>query len=40
MGSLNRIVMQKTSRHWLRDLTPARLDAAEISGAWAMGQKG
>lgn len=34
MGSLNRIVMQKTSRQWLRDLDPSRLDAAEISGAW------
>src|SRR5690606_26702813 len=34
MVSLNRIVMQKTSRQWLRDLDPARLDAAEISGAW------
>ncbi|MCB6177163.1 methyltransferase domain-containing protein [Rhodobacter sp. Har01] len=34
MASLNRIVMQKTSRTWLRDLDPATLDAAEISGAW------
>lgn len=34
MGSLNRIVMQKTSRQWLRDLDPAVLHAAEISGAW------
>ena len=34
MVSLNRIVMQRTSRQWLRDLTPATLDAAEISGAW------
>jgi SAM-dependent methyltransferase len=34
MGSLNRIVMQKTSKEWLRELTPGALDAAEISGAW------
>lgn len=34
MVSLNRIVMQKTSRQWLRELSPATLDAAEISGAW------
>jgi SAM-dependent methyltransferase len=34
MGSLNRIVMQKASRQWLRDLNPSTLDAAEISGAW------
>ena len=34
MPSLNRIVMQKTSRRWLDDLGPAGLDAAEISGAW------
>jgi SAM-dependent methyltransferase len=34
MVSLNRVVMQKTSRAWLTELGPARLDAAEISGAW------
>jgi len=37
MASLNRIVMQKTSRTWLRDLDPVGLDAAEISGAWGEG---
>ncbi|WP_309667030.1 methyltransferase domain-containing protein [Tabrizicola sp.] len=37
MASLNRIVMQKTSRDWLRDLRPKTLDAAEISGAWGKG---
>ncbi|WP_225027127.1 class I SAM-dependent methyltransferase [Xinfangfangia pollutisoli] len=37
MASLNRIVMQKTSRAWLRALGPERLDAAEISGAWGAG---
>ncbi len=34
MASLNRIVMQKTSKAWLQSLGPATLDAAEISGAW------
>ncbi|NPD15637.1 class I SAM-dependent methyltransferase [Xinfangfangia sp. D13-10-4-6] len=34
MPSLNRIVMQQVSRQWLRDLDPARLHAAEISGNW------
>ncbi len=38
MSSLNRIVMQKTSRAWLKALQPDRLDAAEISGAWGQGQ--
>ena len=32
MPSLNRIVMQKTSRHWLEALDPASMDSAEISG--------
>jgi SAM-dependent methyltransferase len=34
MPSLNRIVMQKTSRAWIRGLNPAALDAVEISGKW------
>lgn len=34
MASINRIIMQKTSRQWLKALDPAKLDAAEISGAW------
>ena len=34
MASLNRIVMQKTSREWLQALKPKSLDAAEISGKW------
>jgi SAM-dependent methyltransferase len=34
MASINRSVMQKTSRAWLKDLGPDQLDAAEISGAW------
>ena len=34
MESLNRIVMQKTSRDWLKALGPRRTDAAEISGKW------
>ena len=37
MASINRIVMQKTSRAWLKELGPGRLDAAEISGAWGEG---
>lgn len=37
MVSLNRIVMQRTSRGWLRGLNPEKLDAAEISGAWGEG---
>jgi SAM-dependent methyltransferase len=34
MRSLNRIIMQKTSRDWIRALGPEKLDAAEISGRW------
>ena len=34
MLSLNRIVMQKASRAWVRGLDPSTLDAAEISGKW------
>lgn len=34
MRSLNRIVMQKVSRDWIRSLGPDRLDVAEISGRW------
>ncbi len=37
MRSLNRIVMQGTSRDWIRALGPAKLDAAEISGEWGKG---
>ncbi|MDT8855872.1 methyltransferase domain-containing protein [Paracoccaceae bacterium Fryx2] len=37
MASLNRIVMQKTSRRWLKELAPETLDAAEISGRWGQG---
>jgi SAM-dependent methyltransferase len=37
MASLNRIVMQQTSRDWLRGLKPRSLDVAEISGAWGKG---
>ena len=34
MVSLNRVVMQKSSRQMIRDLRPGRLDVAEISGKW------
>jgi SAM-dependent methyltransferase len=34
MRSLNRIIMQRTSRDWVRALGPETLDAAEISGRW------
>ena len=37
MASLNRVVMQRTSRKWLEALGPGSLDAAEISGRWAVG---
>jgi SAM-dependent methyltransferase len=37
MASLNRIVMQKSSREWIRALGPASLDVAEISGKWGEG---
>ncbi len=37
MASLNRVVMQQTSREWIRALKPATLDAAEISGEWGKG---
>ena len=32
--SLNRVVMQKTSRSWIDSLGPNTLDALEISGDW------
>ncbi|QGX98707.1 dihydrolipoamide dehydrogenase [Roseovarius faecimaris] len=32
MPSINRVVMQKTSRSWLEDLPLSHMDAAEISG--------
>jgi SAM-dependent methyltransferase len=34
MPSLNRVVMQKTSREWIRELVPKSLNVAEISGEW------
>ena len=34
MASLNRIVMQKSSRRMIRALGPENLDVAEISGKW------
>jgi SAM-dependent methyltransferase len=37
MSSLNRIVMQKASRDWIRGLGPKRLDVGEISGKWGEG---
>jgi SAM-dependent methyltransferase len=37
MRSLNRIVMQKISRDWIRAMDPKTLDAAEISGKWGEG---
>jgi SAM-dependent methyltransferase len=37
MRSLNRIVMQKISRDWIRALGPETLDVAEISGRWGEG---
>ena len=32
MPSINRVVMQKTTRGWLKELDLASMDAAEISG--------
>ena len=32
--SINRVVMQKTSRRWLGALDLANMDAAEVSGKW------
>ena len=32
MASINRIVMQKSSRRWMAALDPATMDAAEVSG--------
>ena len=32
MSSINRIVMQKTSRRWIDALGPGNLNTAEISG--------
>jgi SAM-dependent methyltransferase len=37
MRYLNRVVMQQTSRDWIRALGPEKLDAAEISGEWGKG---
>ncbi|MEQ9694037.1 methyltransferase domain-containing protein [Shimia sp. SDUM112013] len=37
MASLNRIVMQKTSRKWLRELDLENMDLCEISGWWGQG---
>ncbi|MBR9765643.1 MAG: class I SAM-dependent methyltransferase [Rhodobacteraceae bacterium] len=34
MASLNRIAMRKTSRRWIQELDPPRLQVAEISGKW------
>ena len=34
MPSLNRIVMQRSSRKMIQDLKPPTLDVAEISGKW------
>lgn len=34
MPSLNRIVMRQQSRQWIKDLQPANLRVAEISGKW------
>lgn len=34
MVSLNRVVMQQSSRQMIKDLGPAKLDVAEISGKW------
>jgi SAM-dependent methyltransferase len=32
--SLNRVVMNRTSKEWISALGPAKLEAAEISGDW------
>ncbi len=37
MVSLNRVVMQKSSRAMIGALDPGRLDVAEISGKWGRG---
>ncbi len=37
MVSLNRVVMQKSSRAWINGLCPEKLDVAEISGKWGAG---
>ena len=34
MTSLNRVIMARRSRQWMRALDPATLDAIEISGSW------
>ena len=34
MPSLNRIVMRRSSRSWIKALTPHSLRVAEISGRW------
>ncbi len=37
MVSLNRVVMQRVSRSWIRALNPGMVDAVELSGAWGRG---
>ena len=34
MVSLNRVVMARRSREWIRDLQPETMDVCEISGSW------
>ncbi len=34
MVSLNRVVMQQSTRDWIADLGPETLDVAELSGQW------
>ncbi len=34
MTSLNRVIMARSSRMWIRGLNPSSLDAVEISGSW------
>lgn len=37
MASINRIVMNKSARGWIRGLGPETLQVAEISGKWGRG---
>ena len=37
MASINRIILQRTSREWFRALDTAAMTAAEISGDWGKG---
>lgn len=37
MVSLNRVVMQASSRRWIKALRPENLNVAEISGKWGQG---